>query len=243
MAEQVEVTYFGDQSSSKVLICLPGTLISPLVFTKPRFPRALGVMCVSWMTGQGPWDLRSIGRRISTLARTLTQRSVYLAGHSTGGAIALAAAIQDSDVFSGIILSNTGANMGNHGDVQVILEGVKNQWGPRVWEPVIQRSFWTQPDEELRITLKDYASTVSQLATLEVLSSQWETDFTEDLGRINIPVVIAHGRHDHVRPLSHAEFLYANIPNAELKLLEAGHTPMSEDPVGYVQAVIRLLDM
>ncbi len=220
--------------SENAIVCLPGTFISPLVYNRPQVSSSLDKLYISWMTSKGPWDIWSLGKRVSALARSLNYQKLFLAGHSTGGAIALAAVIQNPEVFSGIVLSNTGANMKNqHGDVEVVLDAIENKWSTDIPIQVLRRSFFFQPDEEILNILHSYVSGVTKDCALEVLRSQYDTDLTSYLGEIDIPVILAHGRYDTVRPIAHAELLQSELGNSELMLLEAGHTPMVEDPGGY----------
>jgi pimeloyl-ACP methyl ester carboxylesterase len=44
--------------------------------------------------------------------------------------------------------------------------------------------------------------------------------------QIQVPTLIIHGKHDVCLPLAHGEYLARNIPGAQLKVLEMGHTFM-----------------
>lgn len=58
-----------------------------------------------------------------------------------------------------------------------------------------------------------------------------------------MPAVVAHGRHDPVRPTTHAAHLADLLPQGELHLLDAGHTPMLENPAEYGRAVDHLVKL
>src|SRR5437588_12220041 len=89
-----------------ILLCIPGTYCSPEVFetlNEAAFPN-LQLLPVSWMTSPGPWDIPTLGRRLAELIRELSDSPVFLVGHSTGGAIALAAALAEPSFIRGLLL-------------------------------------------------------------------------------------------------------------------------------------------
>ncbi|GHO55919.1 alpha/beta fold hydrolase [Ktedonobacter robiniae] len=88
-----------------------------------------------------------------------------------------------------------------------------------------------------------YARRVPREAALQVLTSQSMVDLAGDLPKLTMPTVVVHGTHDQARTIAHAEFLVEHLPHAELRLLDAGHTPMVEAPAAYEQAVQRLLTL
>lgn len=228
-----------------VMLCLPGTMCSPEIFGRVEVPRGLDVQLlpVSWMTSPGPWDIETLGGRIAALIRELDAGPAYIAGHSTGGAIALAAAIKEPSLVHGLLLSNTGANMKGHGDVGSIFRAISEEWGADLQARILNRCFHREPDTELMRALLTYAAGLRKECALAALESQYALDLEAELGRIIAPTVIAHGVHDRARPVAHAELLAARIPQAELIPLDTGHTPMAEDPPGYSAALDRLLAM
>ncbi len=56
-------------------------------------------------------------------------------------------------------------------------------------------------------------------------------DVTDRLGGIAAPALVVCGDHDQMTPLKYSEYLAANIPGAELVIVEgAGHMLPSEFP-------------
>lgn len=65
----------------------------------------------------------------------------------------------------------------------------------------------------------------------EMFKHGQEHSAEEVLGRIDVPVLILHGTHDVMTPLTLAEEMAERIPNAELVAIEGGaHTLPIEDP-------------
>lgn len=227
-----------------LVVALPGTLCAPAVFGDVATHSTLlntELVVISWLTEGASWDLPAVADRVLDRVAALTDRPLLLAGHSTGGVIAVLAALAAPDRVAGLLLSNTGANMRGHGDVEAVIAWLEAQWGPAARGRVLDRCFQYPPAPTLRRELDGFASMVSKDAALQALRSQFAIDLAPRLAELTMPVCIAHGRHDPVRPVSHAEFLVEHIPDAELILLDAGHTPMAEDPVSYAAALDRLL--
>ncbi|MBO0795066.1 MAG: alpha/beta hydrolase, partial [Ktedonobacteraceae bacterium] len=95
----------------QALLCIPGTYCSPEVFDlldETAFPD-LQILPISWMTSPGPWDLPTLGRRVASLLHDLNLGPALVAGHSSGGPIALVAALTEPALVSGVLLADTGA--------------------------------------------------------------------------------------------------------------------------------------
>lgn len=229
----------------KVLLCIPGTYCSPEVFDlldEAAFPD-WQVLSVSWMTSSGPWDIPTLGRRVAALLRELNSGSALLVGHSTGGPIALVAALTEPSLVSGLLLADTGANAHGHGDMAGIIKVIEQGVDQTFFRRLLARSFYYQPGEALFQKLLAYAGGVPREAALEALNSQLTLDLADALPRITMPVMVVHGRHDQARPVAHAEFLVEHLPHAEMRLLDCGHTPMVEAASAYQQALQRLCTM
>jgi 3-oxoadipate enol-lactonase len=232
-------------ASRQPFLCLPGTYCSPEVFEgldEAAFPD-VQILPISWMTSPGPWDLEALGRRVAVLLRELDLGPALLAGHSSGGPIALVAALIEPALVSGILLADTGANTHGHGDIASIIKVIEQGPGADFFELVLRRSFYSQPEPVLRERLIAYASSVPREAALQALTSQTTLDLTKDLPKIRVPVMVVHGRYDQARSLAHAQLLVEHLPHAELRVLDCGHTPMVERRPAFEQAVQRLCTM
>lgn len=230
------------EAARPVLLCIPGTYCSPLVFEQldaAAFP-AVQVVPLSWMTSPGPWDIPALGERIARLLRELGASSVLLAGHSTGGAIALSAASVAPELVNGLLLIDTGANTHGHGDISSVIPLIERGAGRDFFQALLRRSFYHQPSTALIEQLIAYAEAVPREAALQALTSQSSLDLTDVLPRLAMPTLVVHGHHDQARPLAHAEWLVNHLPHAELLLLDSGHTPMVEVRPAFEQAVRQL---
>jgi 3-oxoadipate enol-lactonase len=217
------------------LVALPGTLCPVEVYDALARELAgeVEVRPYDWLSGPGPWDVPVLAAR---LADTLDE-PVHLAGHSTGGAIALQAAVDHPDAVAGLLLVDTGAHMQGHGDVDAFLRRVEDDWGDELREAVLDRSFRHPLEPSTRERWLAWAATVSQQAVRDVLASQRDLDLRPHLGEVRCPVTVVHGRHDRARPVSFAEELVRLLPEADLRLADTGHSPQHEAPELVAEAV------
>lgn len=222
-----------------VLVGLPGTLCSPAVFEP--MTRALAgevdVVPFSWLTQPGPWDVQSVAERVAEHLAENWARPVIVCGHSTGGVIALQLAVRHPALVGGLVLVDTGAHMHGHGDVDAILQRVKDNWGEDLRAAVLDRSFRDPLDDEARAGFLEWAAAVSQQATYDVLASQRGLDLTGELAGVTQPAIVVHGRYDRARPPEQGRELARSLPNAEFRLVETGHSPVYEAPAAVAAAV------
>lgn len=75
-----------------------------------------------------PHDIETVAESVAALGRQ--SRPTVLIGHSTGGVIALSAAlrVRHTGAVLGVVVCDSGANMKGHGDVDTIIERVRTDW-------------------------------------------------------------------------------------------------------------------
>lgn len=224
------------------LVVVPGTLCSPAV--ADRLAAALGadvaVDGISWMNGPGPWTVDAVADAVATRIRAVHGRPVLVLGHSSGGAVALRLAIDHPDVVAGLMVMNSGPSMAGHGDVDAVVAALEGADPTPVHAAVIDRSFHVPPAPDVRAALLAYAATAPAAAAIDMLRSQRALDLTPELVGVACPAVVVHGVHDRVRSVAGARELAAALPDAELLLVAAGHTPLYERPSVVAAAVHRL---
>lgn len=175
------------------------------------------------METPAPWDIGSLGAWVSTRAADYGDRPVMLAGHLTGRAIALAAALLHPGRVDGPMLSGTAANMDSHGHIAAVLDRVNSDWVEAFSDALVARSFFWGPPEPLLAAALAYARAARREVVLEVLTSQRATDLEPRLTDLNLPVAVVHGRDETARPLEHGQRLTLALPRAELTVLDTGH--------------------
>jgi 3-oxoadipate enol-lactonase len=226
-------------TAETVLVALPGTMCSPAVF-EPLTRALAGRVVVdpfSWLTEPGPWDIPAVAERVADHIGQRWGHPVLVCGHSTGGAIALQLAIARPAMVLGLVLADTGAHMRGHGDVDAILERIRDDWGDELRAAVLDRSFRVPLSPEVRAGYLTWAAALDAQAVYDVLASQRDLDLTSSLAGVRAPAVVVHGRYDLARPVEQGRELAQCLPNAEFRLVEAGHTPVYETPDAVAAAV------
>ncbi|HEX5705451.1 MAG TPA: alpha/beta hydrolase [Pyrinomonadaceae bacterium] len=67
-------------------------------------------------------------------------------------------------------------------------------------------------------------------------------DYTDDLGKINVPTLIIVGREDSIRPIADAELMHRGIRNSRLEIIEdAAHMTNMEQPEVFDEALLTFL--
>lgn len=94
------------------------------------------------MKSDGPWELDIIGERVLELIVQLGLGPVILCGYSSGGVIALSAALRDEEGrINGLMISNTGANTKGHSDPNLPNQ-IRDHWPeegchPQIYFPLL----------------------------------------------------------------------------------------------------------
>ncbi|HZQ10702.1 MAG TPA: alpha/beta hydrolase [Anaerolineae bacterium] len=150
-----------------------------------------------------------------------------IVGTSMGGAIALTCALEFAERVCGLGLIATGAKLrvapaflqGLQTDfdatVQILVE---NYYGPNAPTVLKTKSAQQLLKTGARITYQDYAACDA-------------FDVRERLAKIQVPTLVVGATADRMTPLKYSEFLAAQIPHAQLVVIEgAGHMLMLEQP-------------
>lgn len=220
------------------LVCIPGTLCPPAAYLECTRDLGVEVRTVGWLEDPPPHDLRTVAARVAALV----PGPVVLFGHSTGGVVAALAAQVLGERLRGIALCDTGAHMRAHGDVSGVVDRVLTGWGPEFFASFLARSVAREPDEPLRSLLLGYPARIEPEHAAQALRSQQALDVSQALRGLDVPALVVHGLHDVARPVADAERAARLLPDAELHVLDCGHSPPFERPAE-VNALLRgLLD-
>ncbi len=177
-------------------------------------------------------------------------------GTSAGGFVSLLYAGRYPAGLRGLILvgasasagfmARATANMQRHG-TPAMQEAYRSLWDGSITDArTFQRAFET-------ILPLYYHDRSRSPASLE--GAQFDTDTRRALirdyasydarpllGRIQVPTLIAVGRHDWICPVEESLELAKGIPGAELHIFEqSGHSPQAEEPDAFMAAVRRFL--
>lgn len=159
-----------------------------------------------------------------------------LAGHSLGGAIALAYALRYQEDLKGLVLVGSGARLKV---LPAFLEALKKGFVPPNFTDYLYG-----PNASLAL-LKSGKKEV--LATkpaqyLTDLSACNSFDVMDRLPQILSPSLIICGSKDRLTPVKYSKYLHDNIKNSQLKIVEeAGHMVMVEKPAAVNEAIAGFL--
>ncbi len=173
-------------------------------------------------------------------------RHFVLAGHSMGGAVALAAAISGIRGLDALVLAGTGAKLRVN---PAIIEGIANRFTEFVPE-FVDRLLAKEPGSGLREELETDVLSVRPSVFLADLQACDTFDVRDRIGAIGVPTLIVNGDADFLTPLRYGEFLATGIRGAVLKIMHgAGHAVMLEKPTevnnviaSFIQSLGRVID-
>jgi pimeloyl-ACP methyl ester carboxylesterase len=175
-----------------------------------------------------------------------------MAGHSTGGMVALIYALRYPEALAGLILSGTAASH------RYVNGSIYDQHHPRAGELYERLQAMTRGDPDGAKRYRELVFTLSVADPARTPLSQWETSFgrvsTErlqafiqhmpdfdvepDLARIMVPTLVIVGRYDPQCPIENSELIAEGIAGARLVVCEhSGHFPFIEEPDAYREAV------
>ena len=79
-------------------------------------------------------------------------------------------------------------------------------------------------------------SSIGIIASLKGIASR--SDFTDQLAKIDVPVLILSGEMDQVIPVAKASEMAMKIPDSTLKIIpDSGHLPMIDNPEATTKAI------
>jgi pimeloyl-ACP methyl ester carboxylesterase len=170
----------------------------------------------------------------------------YVVGPDVGTPAALFAAAARPERFSGLVVGGGGAAF------PLQLGEPLASW---VLDPDLDRYRQIDPHVIVNTAVDNHAGDVPDEIRADYLASYEGDRFVESLRyvrrypeelpvlaellpRLQVPVTVVSGRHDHVVPLSNAEFVAERVPLGRSVVLDAGHFLWDEVPDQYAAAVL-----
>ncbi len=172
-------------------------------------------------------DINEYSRIVLEFLKARKLKSVYLTGHSMGGAVVLASVMSQAELLKAVILIGSGAKLRVRDS---ILEGVKSDFVKTVDE-IIGYAFAPTAEPSLiressRSLLRCDANTLRH----DFLACD-RFNVLSELESISAPTLILCGEDDLLTPPKYSQFMSEKIPNAKLFILpESGHMVMLEQP-------------
>ncbi len=191
--------------------------------------------------GSGQSTISGYRRAVVDWMQALDLPPAVVIGHSMGGALALALALDAPPRVAGIVLVGTGARLRVH---PLLLEATASGGVPIETLSTLV-AWWYSPDASPR--LRELASRGLSGTNTEVLHGDFLAcdgfDVMDRLESVDRPSLIIVGEDDHMTPVKYARYLADHLPNARLEIIHgAGHMVMLEQPSAVEHALTRWLE-
>lgn len=186
--------------------------------------------------GPGRSTIAGYRQAIVDWMQALELPPAVVVGHSMGGALALALALDAPSHVAGIVLVGTGARLRVH---PLLLEAAAAGSVPAGTLATLV-SWWYSPEASPR--LRELASRGLAVTNTSVLHGDFLAcdgfDVMDRLAAIDRPALILVGEDDHMTPVKYARYMAGKLPNARLEIIPAaGHMVMLEQPAAVERAL------
>lgn len=191
-----------------------------------------------------PRTIDILGNDVMGLLGHLNIERVHFCGISMSGLIGQWLALQHPQCIEKLILSNTGAKIGEKALWDARILTIRQEGLSAIADVTMER--WFTED-----FLKNDPQQVSRIKSMflqndvEAYSACCEAirdaDFRSEIGRIEHSVLIIHGEQDAVTTFEHAEYLRSHIAKASLVSLKTRHLAPVELPELYATKIVHFL--
>ena len=187
------------------------------------------------------YSIELLGEDVIDLLNQLNIETAFFCGLSMGGLIGQYLGINYPQRFKKIVLSNTGAKIGNEERWNSRIETILKKGLEAIVEDTMERWF---TDDYRKLNLEKVAATHAMFLRSDVqgysncCSAIRDADFRENLQNLEVETLVITGDEDPVTNVEQAEFLVKNIPNASIKVLHARHLSATELPFEFAQILI-----
>lgn len=186
--------------------------------------------------GPAPETVPGLAAGVLALLDALAVPRAVVAGHSMGGAVALALALEAPARVAGLVLVGTGARLRV---APAILQATADPAAlAAAAESMAQWSFGPSAGPDLRRALAEGLLANAPGVVHGDFAACDAFDVTARLGEIRAPALVLCGSEDRLTPPKYSELLRDRIAGARLELVPgAGHMVMLEAPAAVARAV------
>lgn len=182
--------------------------------------------------GPGQSTIEGYRQAVAAWMQAVDLPPAVVVGHSMGGALALALALESPQHIAGIVLVGTGARLRVH---PLLLEASASG-GVAMETLATLVEWWYSPQASPR--LKVLASRVLAATDTTVLNGDFIAcngfDVMDRLEAIDRPALVVVGEDDRMTPLKFARYLAEHLPRSRLQIIPgAGHMVMLEQPAAF----------
>lgn len=191
-----------------------------------------------------PYTIEQLGNDLINLMDHLSIEKAYFCGLSMGGLIGQWLGIHKPERFYKIVLSNTGAKIGDNEGWNSRIKTITEKGLEAIVDATIDRWFTEEfkANNPKRISqTREMFLSSPVLGYANCCAAIRDTDFRKDLSRLSVKTLVITGDQDLVTNVEHADYLVAQIPDASLKVLPARHLAATELPEKYAEVLVDFL--
>lgn len=191
-------------------------------------------------SGPGRQRVADYAAVVSSFVDRLRLSGVTVAGHSLGGAIAQALALEAPSWLSRIVLVGTGARLRV---APAILDKIMTD-PVSAADLLVQWAFGPTASEAQKDKFRQGLLQTDPAVTHGDFFACDRFDIMDRVGEINIPVLVVSADLDRLTPLKYGKFLNDRIPGATMTVIRgAGHMMALEKPGALIRALSRFLQI
>jgi pimeloyl-ACP methyl ester carboxylesterase len=188
--------------------------------------------------GEGEDEIAGYARHVHSFLGSLGLKSVFLVGHSMGGAIAQLMALDFPGAIKGMILVGTGARLKV---LPVILDGIRNHFEETVRRMTRYAYSGKTAPEFIERGISELLKCRPEILYGDFLACD-RFDITSRVGGVSLPALILCGEEDELTPVRYSKFLHENIKGSRLEVIpDAGHMVMLESPDLFNEKIHRFI--
>lgn len=191
-----------------------------------------------------PYTIALLGNDLIELLDSLNIKEFYFCGLSMGGLIGQYLGIYHSDRLKKLIISNTGAKIGNDERWNQRIETINKDGMQAIVDDTMERWFtesFRKSNPTRVVETKEMFLRSDVLGYSNCCAAIRDADFRENLSKVSVQTLVITGDEDPVTNVEQAEFLVKNIPDATLQLLPARHLSATELPKQFAEILINFI--
>jgi 3-oxoadipate enol-lactonase len=193
---------------------------------------------------KGPYTMERLGRDVLAVLDALGIKKTNWCGLSMGGMVGQWLGANAPERVERLVLTNTSSyfpdkKMWNDRLALVREKGVASFAGPNM-ERWFTKGFLERAPQAVAPIKAMFAATPLE-GYIGCGEAVRDMDHRTLLARIKAPTLVIAGRHDPATPLEANEYIKANIPGAQLAVLDAAHMSNVEQREAYTAAVLGFL--
>ncbi len=177
--------------------------------------------------GEGENEIGKYAEHVHSFIETLGLSTVFLVGHSMGGAIVQTLALNHPEAIKGIVLVGTGVRLRV---LPWILNGIKDDFEETV-RKITQFAYSQKTSSDfIERGISDLMRCRPEVLYADFLACD-RFDIMNEVEKIDLPTLVLCGAEDELTPVKYSQFLHSRIKHSKIEILSnAGHMVMIESP-------------